>query len=396
MKCFLIYNIMCMLLSAAAQNPVPIPDVPGIRLGENRLDFPGSHERFDSLLIRLQDSDERLNILHIGGSHVQAGIFPHRLREHFNAGRGQLFPWKAIRTNAPDDYVFTPSGTWDRSRCTEIAPTEKLGMSGAAAITSDSLASLRLELPAKYAFSRLRIIGEAEGGAEPYLVLDSGDTITAQKQEPDFLFLLEKPDSLCTICLKGMKEGSRFVLRAIYPESGQRIVYTESGVNGASVPSWLRCDLLKEELSRICPPDLVIFGIGINDANVPPTRFDAETFKASYRRLMDELRKANPNVCFLFITNNDCWLRVRRQRRAPNRNTQKVEQAMMALARECDGAVWNQFRIMGGYGSSNRWVNAHLMNRDHIHFLRPGYELLGDLLYNAMQQSPTISREGRN
>ena len=67
---------------------------------------------------------------------------------------------------------------------------------------------------------------------------------------------------------------------------------------------------------------------------------------------------------------------------------------MMALARECNGAVWNQFRIMGGYGSSNRWVNAHLMNRDHIHFLRAGYELLADLLYNAIQASPTPS-EGR-
>ena len=61
---------------------------------------------------------------------------------------------------------------------------------------------------------------------------------------------------------------------------------------------------------------------------------DAEAFKASYRTLMDELRKANPNVCVLFITNNDCWLRAGRQRRTLNRNTQKVEQAMMELARE--------------------------------------------------------------
>ena len=384
-RILILYNIiMCVLLLAAAQNPVPIPDVPGIRLGENRLDFPGSHERFDSLLIRLQDSNEHLNILHIGGSHVQAGFFPQRLREHFNAARGLLFPWKAIRSNAPTDYSLIPSGTWDRSRCTELAPTERLGMSGAAAIISDSLASLRLELPAKYAFSRLRIIGDAEGGAEPYLVCDNGDTIASEHQGADFLFSLNKPDSLCTIAFKGMKEGSRFVLRGIYPEGEQRIVYTESGVNGASVPSWLRCELLKEDLSRICPPDLVIFGIGINDANVPPIRFDAEAFKASYRSLMDELHKVNPNVCFLFITNNDCWLRVRRQRRVGNRNTQKVEQAMMDLARECNGAVWNQYRIMGGYGSSNRWVNAHLMNRDHIHFLRPGYELLADLLYNAI------------
>ena len=379
--------LLCLPLSVMAQGTVPIPDVPGIRLGANRLDFPGPRERFDSLMNRLQDSDEHLNILHIGGSHVQAGIFSHRLREHFNAARGLLFPWKAIRTNAPADYSITPSGIWDRSRCTESAPTERLGMSGAAAITSDSLASLRLELPSKYAFSRLHIIGEAEGTAEPYLICDNGDTITAERRENSFLFLLTKPDSLCTIALKGVGDSARFILRGIWPECEQRIVYTESGVNGASVPSWLRCELLAEELSRLCPPDLVIMGIGINDANVPPSRFDAEAFKASYRRLMDELRKANPNVCFLFITNNDCWLRVGRQRRTYNRNTQKVEQAMMELARECDGAVWNQFRIMGGFSSSGRWVNTHLMSRDHIHFLRPGYELLADLLYNAIVNS---------
>ena len=387
MKPLYLLLILCLPLSVMAQGTVPIPDVPGIRLGANRLDFPGPRERFDSLMNRLQDSDEHLNILHIGGSHVQAGIFSHRLREHFNAARGLLFPWKAIRTNAPADYSITPSGIWDRSRCTESAPTERLGMSGAAAITSDSLASLRLELPSKYAFSRLHIIGEAEGTAEPYLICDNGDTITAERRENSFLFLLTKPDSLCTIALKGVGDSARFILRGIWPECEQRIVYTESGVNGASVPSWLRCELLAEELSRLCPPDLVIMGIGINDANVPPSRFDAEAFKASYRRLMDELRKANPNVCFLFITNNDCWLRVGRQRRTYNRNTQKVEQAMMELARECDGAVWNQFRIMGGFSSSGRWVNTHLMSRDHIHFLRPGYELLADLLYNAIVNS---------
>ena len=363
---------------------VPIPDVPGIRLGENRLDFPGSRERFDSLLCCLHDSNAHLNILHIGGSHVQAGTFPHRLRENIGAARGMLFPWKTIRSNAPADYSLTSSGSWEKSRCLEPSPTEQLGMSGAAAITTDADASLQLMLPAQYAFRRLHVIGKAEGGAEPYLVSSWGDTLTAEQNDDDFLFTLDSPDSLCTIAFRGMADSGRFVLRGIYPEGNRPITYNESGVNGASVPSWLRCELLSTELSLLCPPDLVIFGIGINDANVPPSHFNAEAFKTSYRCLMDEIRKANPKACFLFITNNDCWLRSGRRRRILNRNTQKVEQAMMELARECDGAVWDQFRIMGGYGSSNRWVSAHLMNRDHIHFLRPGYELLADLLSNAL------------
>ena len=379
------YIIMYAFLVLSAHDSIPIPQITGIRLGTNRLDFPGSHTQFDSLLCCLHSSDRNLNILHIGGSHVQAGIFSHRLRENFGASRGMLFPWKTIRTNAPADYTITSTGSWDKSRCIESSPTEQLGMSGVAAITSDTLASLQLMLPTKYAFTRLHLIGKAEGCVVPYLLCSSGDTIEAVQRGDDYLFTLNTPDSLCTIAWRGMeKDGGRFVLRGLFPENEHRITYSESGVNGASVPSWLRCELLAEELSLLCPPDLVIMGIGINDANVPLSKFDAEVFKDSYRDIMNEIRKANPRACFLFITNNDCWLRVGKQRRTLNRNTHKVEQAMMELARECDGAVWNQFRIMGGYGSSNKWVNAHLMNRDHIHFLRPGYELLADLLYNAI------------
>lgn len=385
---------MYMMPALSAQDSIPVPRIAGIRLGENRLDFPGRRERFDSLLCLLRSDSSRLNILHIGGSHVQAGILPNRLRQDMGASRGMLFPWKAIRSNAPANYSLTPTGSWERSRCTEPSPAEQLGMSGAAAITSDSLASLRLELPAGHAFRRLHVIGKAEGGAEPCLIAGSGDTLTAVSQGDDYTFSFAECDSCCTIAFKGMRGGARFVLRGIYPESSRRITYSESGVNGASLPSWLRCSLLAEELQRFCPPDLVIFGIGINDANVPPSHFDTEAFKASYRNLMDEMRKANPRVCFLFITNNDCWLHSGRQRRILNRNTQKVEQAMMELARECDGAVWNQFRIMGGYGSSNRWVSSHLMNRDHIHFLRPGYELLADLLCNAIMTPLPTSSEG--
>ena len=43
------------------------------------------------------------------------------------------------------------------------------------------------------------------------------------------------------------------------------ISYHSIGVNGASVPSYLRCEFLEKQLSLIIP-DLVIFSIGINDA----------------------------------------------------------------------------------------------------------------------------------
>jgi len=143
----------------------------------------------------------------------------------------------------------------------------------------------------------------------------------------------------------------------------------------------------------LCPPQLVILGLGINDANVPPQRFDVEHFKSAYRELIGRIRSVSPHCCLLFITNNDCWLNVRGYRHRPNINTPKVRKAMMELAAEYGGAVFDCFGLMGGMRSSNAWTREGLLRRDHIHFSRQGYELMGDLLYNALMKSFTSAME---
>ena len=234
-----------------------------------------------------------------------------------------------------------------------------------------------------------RVLGEAIGGAVcPIVVTAEADTLRSEQVGKDFLFAFSKPAKECTIIFDGLKRDSTsFAMHGVWPEhDGVGIVYTESGINGAAVPSWLRCKNFAEELGRLCPPDLVIFGIGINDANVPASRFSAETFKANYRQLINNILSVNPNTAFLFITNNDCWLRTGRRRHGFNANGSVVEQAMTELAQEFNGAVFNQFQVMGGLGSSSEWVAAGLMNRDHVHFLSPGYRLMADLIYNAFVQ----------
>lgn len=57
---------------------------------------------------------------------------------------------------------------------------------------------------------------------------------------------------------------------------------------------------------------------------------------------------------------------------------------MHELAEEYGGAVFDTFRLMGGMRSSASWVRARLQRADHIHFTKEGYELWGDLLYNAL------------
>jgi lysophospholipase L1-like esterase len=390
------------LLTGSAQSLtfVEINDSTLVNFDSCYLKFPAGHNKFEALYRKLEHlrngGEGVVNILHVGGSHVQAGVLSHRLRCDFSQimperkqSRGLMFPFRAIRTNAPTDYRFSVSGSWKGTRCLDRMPSYSLGLSGAVAVALSEDCSLELSVDSAFSFRRLRVIGEPQGGeCMPLLITTEADTLRPERVEKDYLFSFPKQANECTIMFEGLKRDSvSFALHGLWPEqNGVGIIYTGSGINGAAVPSWLRCDLFTEELGRLCPPDLVILGIGINDANTSTAKFNVETFKENYRLLIKEILSVNPNAAFLFITNNDCWLRVGRRRHVFNANGPRVEQAMMELAQEFNGAVFNQFQVMGGMGSSSKWVRAGLMNRDHIHFLSAGYRLMADLIYNAFAQ----------
>lgn len=389
-----------------------IPSLPCIHTEEGKalLKFPGSHDRYDSLYslldtLRLQKKG-RVNILHVGGSHVQAGYFSHRMRSNLcslgdstYADRGLLFPFQAIHTNAPTSYTIASEGEWEGEKCLARENFLPLGLSGASATTKDTLASLSIKLPSldRWTAKSLRVLGEGSEGVTPYL-LCAGDTLSPEEQDSlGYLFALPEGDSICTMRFLGLGQEERyFSLRGILPISDREgITYTESGINGASLPCWLRCNRWEEELSLL-PPHLAILGVGINDANVWPQNFDVETFKEQYRMLIRRIQQVSPDCCLLFITNNDCWFNFRGRRKRLNTNTAKVEKAMTELAEEMGGAVFDAYGIMGGYGSSNAWVRAHLQRPDHIHFTRAGYELWGDLLYNALMSDYMASSKKKS
>ena len=355
---------------------------------DDRSAFAPFYARLDGVL---HGEPTRLNVLHIGGSHVQAGIYSGRMRDNLLdispsavGDRGFTFPFDAIRTNAPSDYKLKSYGRWTRSRCISQHPDATLGICGAAAMTVDPTASLDYNLvQQKWAFTQLRVLGEAAStNTYPVVVLADGTRLKpSTTDELGYVFTLPEPVVALKVAFEGVGPGRMFTLRGLIPSSDRMgITYSGTGINGASTLSWLRCDKFVDEL-KLLPPDLVIFGIGINDANCMADRFSADRFKDNYRQVIARIREASPNAAFVFITNNDCW--VSSQSR-PATSGPLVQQAFMDLAAETGGAVFDVFQLMGGLGASDAWMRQGLMRSDHIHFTADGYRLLGDLLYNAL------------
>ena len=82
-------------------------------------------ENLSGVMEKLYDlktrKSRRINILHIGDSHLQAdfitSIIRNNLQQEFgNGGRGMVIPYKLTKTNGPADYNFSSTSLWQSKR----------------------------------------------------------------------------------------------------------------------------------------------------------------------------------------------------------------------------------------------------------------------------------------
>ncbi len=354
--------------------------------------FENIFDKFDKLIF---EGEGQINIVHIGGSHIQADMWSGRMRKNLQrfapgcrGGRGFIFPFKMARTNNPYYYYPEFTGEWEGCRNVQTNKDCPLGMSGISVTTRDTLARIRITFRGKdykgYDFNRVRVFHSISDSSF-CLDIESRDSLVAgivndsvgytefrlSRYTDTLQLIIEKTDSLQTC----------FTLYGITLENDDPgFIYTAIGVNGASVPSYLRCGMFETQLSTL-HPDLVILSIGINDAYDPD--FDPQVFEQNYHELIGRIRSVSPNASILLTTNNDSY----RKHRYPNKNGEIVRDVMknMALSESC--GVWDMFTVMGGFKSISLWQKNGLAKKDKIHFTKDGYHLVADLMFQALVKS---------
>ena len=102
-----------------------LPHYNCINYDANKLILKGDSNKLHYFFAKLDSlallGDQKINIVHIGGSHIQAGVFPNRMRTNFSnimpgfgSERGAIFPYSAARTNNPKNFEVHYSGEWKR------------------------------------------------------------------------------------------------------------------------------------------------------------------------------------------------------------------------------------------------------------------------------------------
>jgi lysophospholipase L1-like esterase len=398
--CFFVF--IASYCAKSQSQPISVPSF--VRLDSNHLRFGTDSTAFSKLFHKMdlmqQDQLTRLNVVHIGGSHVQAGIwsnaFSSGLQSYFHTlGGGYFgFPFKYAKTNTQYYLSTFSSARWKKCRAVTIDFCLPLGMAGLSVATNDSAGTFGAALNAKSAcrfVNNIRVYHNFNPSFQFQLNAPSAGIIKRiDNVEGGYsLFSFDNPlDSLVFDFTRLDTNQRDFILYGFSLENdlSSGVYLAALGVNGASTSSFLRCSEFTRQLPSL-KADLFILSMGVNDTQ--SSEFTAEKFYSNYDSLITLIRSVNPDAAIILTTTTDNYIR----KKTLNKKTVPARNVMYELMEARQVAVWDMFEIMGGPKSIIKWSQAGLAAKDRVHFTGKGYTILGRLMMDALLQAYLESKK---
>ncbi|NRA10711.1 MAG: hypothetical protein HRT57_02000 [Crocinitomicaceae bacterium] len=355
--------------------------------------FEVLHEKFRRLI---DEKEGKINMYHIGGSHVQADIYTNDVREYMQerwadipGERGWVFPFDLAKTNNPGNYEFSSPNAWNPYRCIPHRPSKydfDYGVLGAGITCGDSVINIKFEYDrtsSKPPIQSVRIFHNI--GEFPYWMHFGSDEllVTEAEHNPELGYTdVHFSDGLDSLNIQfrytGINAPELEIYGFILMNDLPGISYTAIGINGAGLYTYLANVRFEEQL-KTYPPDFFAYAVGTNDGNTTYAKFKPSVYKRNLEKMMQMALRANPNCALLLTVPNDSYY----HRKYLNKNIARERTVIKELAAEYGMAVWDLYGIMGELGSSRTWQLNKLMRSDKIHFTHEGYHFKGDMYIDS-------------
>ena len=160
------------------------------------------------------------------------------------------------------------------------------------------------------------------------------------------------------------------------------ITWETLGINGSQAGMQLAwdADLLRAHIARRNPA-LIVLAYGTNEAG--NTDLTLEDYRATFAKVLMQMRQASPTASLLVIGPPDRWVRTRAGW-APMNNIDIVTEAQRQASKSMGAAFFDMRARMGGKGSMRSWIQAGLAQYDYVHLTSQGYKLFGAALYKEI------------
>lgn len=376
-----------------------------IKYDENYFEW-ADVKAIDNIYAKLaRANSKRVNILHIGDSHIQADFYTGYVRENIQkifgyGGRGFIFPYACAGTHSTYDYRTWKYGNWDGARNVKNPNLMDIGITGAVARTTDDKAGFKFGfkegiLMPEFTVLKIYCKKDSQSFNLKLKLANYDDTIylstNARPNSPyirvdlpivsdTFEVFVDKTDSTQTFfeCYGLMIESCK----------DKGVTYSSVGINGAGFNNVLAQTLFEGQVQEL-KPDLVVIDLGANDFY--GLNYNEVELRTNLESLIASIKKASPNASVLVSCSQDIYYRRRKNVYATYPFSKLVQTTAKA-----NGAVWyDYFAISGGQYSMQKWRRYHLAKNDKVHLTTAGYNLKGDLFLNAMLNSYLEYLKGR-
>jgi hypothetical protein len=357
------------------------------------------HSFYQKMAQLKNGKNQRVNIVHLGDSHIQADLFSGTVRQlvqidYGNAGRGFIFPYRVAKSNEPPSYKTTTNVKWESKR--NVFPNQPLpiGIGGFTIETKDSTAMLSISVkdqgPLNYGFNKFTLFHEKGAGSYGYSVCDELsckvgriDSRNTDSSRFASVQLFNTPmHQLMIRCTAGDSGNCARIYGILLENGAPGVLYNMIGVNGAEYRHFNLSEHFQEQFTYL-QPDLVIISMGTNEGF--SAGFDRDAFTRNMDSLVSGIRSRNPHAEILLTTPGDSF-RKSKKGRVKNPNMTLARNAVIDYAESHQCAWWDLYEIMGGYGSMAKWFAAKIAAKDRVHFSGTGYIMQGGLLYRAMKK----------
>jgi hypothetical protein len=362
-------------------------------------DNPALTSFYEQLYQLQQSKRKRVNIIHIGDSHIQADFFSGTIRQKMqlkfgNAGRGLIFPYRVAKSNEPSSYKTTTNKVWDSKRNVYYDKPLPIGISGFTVETSDSLAEINLTLKDQpnlgYAFTKFTLFHDRGINNYDITVCDGmncekGIFKSSDKSNNSFISELKFDSPQLQIilhnkCSDTSCQRTTRIYGMLLENDSAGVLYNMIGVNGAEYRHYNMSKYFIQQLP-VLNPDLIIVSLGTNEAF--SMGFDKETFRLNIDTLINNIKFTNPQAAIILTTPGDSF-RKSRKGRVKNPDMKIAKEIIIEYCKKNNLAYWDLYEIMGGFGSMQKWFTAQLSAKDKVHLNSRGYQIEGTLFYEAL------------
>ncbi len=360
------------------------------------IDPSGSLDNFFAALQRAESGQlkKRIHILHYGDSPTTADLITadirQRLQERFgNGGYGFNLiapPWGWYRHRG---ISIRASGWKEVSPALGMKGDGKYGLGGVSFEgSSGAYSAVTLQ---DHSQAHVRVYFQRQPGGGTFELAANGQTVaettTDAEQSAPSVESYAIPPGTREVSLR-VRSGDVRVFGMEFTRSRPGIVYSSLGLNGANTTTLSRgMDAAHwSQQLRAADPQLVVINYGTNESVYGS--FVTKYLEPELRRLIGRVRDAVPNSAILIMSPMDRGIRGESGEIVTPKTIPDIVRIQEKVAGEMKVAFFNTYEAMGGAGTMAKWYtrNPRLVGGDYIHPMPAGAKLVGDLLFEGLNE----------